>query len=205
MELLKRVAATLLTLVGLASATCTPKCLFNELTTNFDPKEEEINDYQNYDPYKMLNSIDPNDASETISLADAISFSYADLTPKIESSDLCPVSFKTESYTSPGGLGSKLKDAHNHTHLYNKNSPDWDFKVHWKSDDSVYDHPVLAAMLLIGEDDNVIYASKFVYFTRSGITGYSSDIEGIEQTKELLLPDLCDSIFLSSLTWTATA
>jgi len=55
-------------------------------------------------------------------------------------------------------------------------------------------------LLLVGSD-NVIYASKLVYFTRDPTgnnANFQTSIGGVLQTKEVLLPTLCKNMFSST-------
>ena len=114
------------------------------------------------------------------SVANSISFTKADLWPtNLGGASGCPSSFKTLSFTSPGGKGHALEDdiiltptgqAKFWIGNLDTTFTSWDLKVDWdypvSGSEKNYPHPVLLAMLLIGETDKVIYGSKLVYFTR---------------------------------------
>ena len=110
-------------------------------------------------------------------MANAISFSAADLWPTNKGTNGCPATFTTLSFTSPGGEGNALDKLVASTvtgqaefWIDDATSTSWNLKVDWNfsntNNEVDYPHPVLAAMLLIGVTDKVIYASKLVYFTR---------------------------------------
>ena len=182
--------------MGLASAQCTPKCTFDSGKVNFDFKSESINSDITHDPYKPR--------STSLSAADAISFTNTDLSPTNAGTGGCPSTFTTLSFTYPGGKGKALNiGSYNYSNFYIQSTNAWDFKVYWGTDYSIsppdpYSHPVLAVMLLIGSTDNVIYASKMVYFTRTGVSGFDKYLNSVLQTKEVLLPGLCASIFAAA-------
>ena len=175
-ERTNKVAATLFLLMGLASASCTPKCTFDSNKVNFDYKVEYINNeyYYHYKP------------RSTHPVADAISFTSADIRPTNAGTGGCPNSFKTLSFTYPGGKGFALGVSGSYKRSFlsivkthnAQVETEWWFHVNWGTqyDNNVLDpyrHPILAVMLLIGWNDNVIYASKMVYFTRTSVTGFS--------------------------------
>jgi hypothetical protein len=110
-------------------------------------------------------------------VANAISFTAADLWPTNSGTNGCPTTFKTLSFTSPGGQGDALDKLVDSTvggqvefWIEDASFTSWNLKVDWNFSDQNnevdYPHPILAAMLLIGLTDKVIYASKLVYFKR---------------------------------------
>ena len=105
----------------------------------------------------------------------------------------CPSSFTTQIFTSPHSLDDAEFEI--------ESSDMWDLRLRWDfPSDGGYRHPILVGLLLVGSD-NVIYASKLVYFTRDP-TGSNLNFQtskgGVLQTKDILLPTLCESILGST-------
>jgi len=90
----------------LSRAQCIPKCTFNLAKVNFDYKVESVPLNEDYRPYKRADGFDENQLDSwngaTKSVANAISFSTADLTPtNAGGASGCPSSFTTRLFTSP--------------------------------------------------------------------------------------------------------
>ena len=118
-ERTNKVAATLFLLMGLASASCTPKCTFDSNKVNFDYKIESI-DNEYYYHYKPRS---------THPVADAISFTSADIRPTNAGTGGCPSSFTTLSFTRASR--AYMSFWFEKSDFYLQSTTDWDFKVHW--------------------------------------------------------------------------
>ena len=92
--------------MGLACSQCTPKCTFDLTRVNFDYKVESVPQDKDYRPYKRADGYDQNGFDSwngaAKSVANAISFTAADLTPtNAGGASGCPSPFTTLSFTSP--------------------------------------------------------------------------------------------------------
>ena len=147
--------------MGLACSQCTPKCTFDLMKVNFDYKVESVPKDEDYRPYKRAYGLNGSNSwnGATKSVDNSISFTKADLTPiNAGGASGCPSSFTTQIFTSPHSLDNADFEI--------ESSDMWDLRLRWDfPSDGGYRHPILVGLLLVGSDD-VIYASKLVYFTR---------------------------------------